>query len=296
MTREQKLDWQMTPVEKFNHVNGTNIQSWDEFVKWREDRRFDGAGAMIGAAYITPSAFESFRRDVSETFLAGNGSGVMVGSDPAFWHNGERWATDAKDPGVYKPRWEHTGESAHDLDAAGNCRDPRCDYNSEVEWEKMKDYGSDATQYAFGGTEALKADLFHQEMAKVAEEEAMDPTRLRSTVYLGPAGQPGNGFPTEASRRIFSESEERASLLQGWAELFMEKQQDYGDRGNDLGIPGQYAEMSRKFIKLRKAMWEGKPLVGEPVHEVIQDLIGHCFLTLKYLEDNNFGGKGDVRG
>lgn len=95
------------------------------------------------------------------------------------------------------------------------------------------------------------------------------------------------GWPTETSRDIMEVH------LRRWFELFMEKQIDYGDAGDGLGLAGQYSEMHRKFGKLKRAMWDGKPLAGEPLEEVLMDLIGHCFLSLRYLEHNNTGSKGN---
>lgn len=274
MTREQRLDWDTSPVAKFNHVNGTNVQSWADFEALMAGR--SGASALIGAAYITPSAFENFGRRMEQAYLDPNiqPSGVV-----------------AFDRGTYPvvPKWQHTGESDHDLDAAGNCRDERCHYNSDVEHERMRDYADSIGE----------AERFEQGILMIAEEQAKAeaPTRLFFSTDLGPASTGSgsfDGFPTETSRRIFSNATNDLGLVQEWAKMFMGKQQDYGDRANDLGVPGQYAEMSRKFIKLRKAMWEGKPLVGEPAREVVMDLIGHCFLTLKLMEDQNWGGKADV--
>lgn len=81
------------------------------------------------------------------------------------------------------------------------------------------------------------------------------------------------------------------ALLQEWINRFMEKQKDYGDAADDLGAPGQYAELHRKMGKLKRALWDGEPLVGEPAEEVLQDLIGHCFLAIRHLRQNNYGGK-----
>jgi len=66
-----------------------------------------------------------------------------------------------------------------------------------------------------------------------------------------------------------------------WMELFLSKARDYGENEHtDLGLAGQYADMSRKFRKLRRALWEGKQLAGEQPPEILMDLIGHCWITL----------------
>ena len=77
-------------------------------------------------------------------------------------------------------------------------------------------------------------------------------------------------------------------MLAVWVKHFLGKQVDYGDRANDLGLDGQYAELHRKFIKLRRAMWEGHELTQESLKEVLLDLIGHGFLSLMYVENPEF--------
>lgn len=105
------------------------------------------------------------------------------------------------------------------------------------------------------------------------------------SIYLGP-----NVLWTKTMRTIFGQ-DPSPSLVSEWATHFAKKQKDYGDHADDLGAPGQYAELNRKLIKLKRPMWEGKPLVGEPAREVLLDLIGHCFLAIKHLDENNFGDK-----
>lgn len=78
-------------------------------------------------------------------------------------------------------------------------------------------------------------------------------------------------------------------LVQGnglgeWVKHFLTKQQDYGDWAGELGAKGQFADMFRKWPKIRKAMWDGEPLVGEQLEEVLMDLIGHCFLSLMFVK------------
>lgn len=66
--------------------------------------------------------------------------------------------------------------------------------------------------------------------------------------------------------------------------LFISKSREYGDSNKFvLGSRGQFADMWRKFGKLKTGMWEGKEdqLTSESVDEILLDLIGHCFLTLQ---------------
>ncbi|QFG10611.1 hypothetical protein PBI_LAMBO_70 [Gordonia phage Lambo] len=69
-------------------------------------------------------------------------------------------------------------------------------------------------------------------------------------------------------------------------ENFARKNADYGDTSFDLGIAGQYAELWRKVGKLKGPMWEGKALEFEQMDEILQDLIGHCLLSLYFLHTN----------
>lgn len=105
-----------------------------------------------------------------------------------------------------------------------------------------------------------------------------------------------NGWPTETARDIFdiwpSGAEENGhGLLQEWILHFMMKQRDYGDTADDLGAPGQYAELHRKIGKLKRSLWEGEILHGEQPDEILLDLVGHCFLALRHFRQSNYGGK-----
>ena len=73
-----------------------------------------------------------------------------------------------------------------------------------------------------------------------------------------------------------------------WLEEFARKARDYGDEDEfNLGLVGQYADMSRKFKKLRRAMFEGKELTGEQPDEILRDLIGHAWITLYRMDKMN---------
>ena len=72
--------------------------------------------------------------------------------------------------------------------------------------------------------------------------------------------------------------------LPEFLELFISKSREYGDDNKFvLGSRGQFADMWRKFGKLKTGMWDGKEsqLTSEGVDEILLDLIGHCFLTLQ---------------
>ena len=66
--------------------------------------------------------------------------------------------------------------------------------------------------------------------------------------------------------------------------MFLSKNRDYGDTSIDLGIKGQYAEIHRKVGKLKQSMWLDKELSYEQTDEILKDLIGHCLLSLYFLD------------
>lgn len=78
-----------------------------------------------------------------------------------------------------------------------------------------------------------------------------------------------------------------------WGEAMqvaVDKSQDYGDDADtELGAKGQYAEIHRKMRKLKRALWEGHELTGEPVEEVLMDLMSHCALAI-----DNLRAAGDL--
>lgn len=72
--------------------------------------------------------------------------------------------------------------------------------------------------------------------------------------------------------------------LPAWAKLFARKNSEYGSGAAfDLGERGQFSDIYRKIIKLKRAMWDEDEsvLTTEGVDEILMDLIGHCFLTLE---------------
>lgn len=74
-------------------------------------------------------------------------------------------------------------------------------------------------------------------------------------------------------------------LMPEWLELFAKKNSDYGaGSAFELGVRGQYSDIHRKMIKLKRAMWDGEELKFEGSEEIIRDLIGHLFLTLHMME------------
>jgi len=87
-----------------------------------------------------------------------------------------------------------------------------------------------------------------------------------------------SGLVPEEYRPIFEK------YMVDWAKMFADKCADYtGDDGavfKHLGSKGQFSDINRKYWKLKSAVWEGHPMVGEDVPEMVNDVISHCFLLL----------------
>lgn len=81
--------------------------------------------------------------------------------------------------------------------------------------------------------------------------------------------------------------------FQHFIELFTNRSKEYGNHAFVLGSRGQFADISRKMGKMRTAIWDGQPekLKGEDIYEVMNDLIGHCFLTIQCLRKEGFEEK-----
>lgn len=92
----------------------------------------------------------------------------------------------------------------------------------------------------------------------------------------------GDGFSANLQD---GDSQELADIvtrhLPDWLTNFSEKNKDYGSGAMyELGVRGQYSDIHRKMIKLKRSMWDGEELKFESTGEVIKDLISHLFLTL----------------
>jgi hypothetical protein len=79
------------------------------------------------------------------------------------------------------------------------------------------------------------------------------------------------------------------SIIDEARDLFVVKNDNYGDTAQFLGAKGQFADINRKFWKLYGMLWtETIPMYpdrgeGESVEEVLMDFIGHCALTIDFL-------------
>jgi hypothetical protein len=72
-----------------------------------------------------------------------------------------------------------------------------------------------------------------------------------------------------------------------WLSLFEKKSREYGEKTHeDLGVRGQFSDIYRKVVKLKKFMWDEPESVPafESLEEIIYDLIGHLFLTIDMMK------------
>jgi muconolactone delta-isomerase len=68
---------------------------------------------------------------------------------------------------------------------------------------------------------------------------------------------------------------------------FLSKSKDYGEEHQHLGVKGQFSDIWRKVGKLKRALWEDIPMEHEDPIEMLQDLIGHCYLTIDLLNEEH---------
>lgn len=75
---------------------------------------------------------------------------------------------------------------------------------------------------------------------------------------------------------------------------FLMRNAEYGDDDDfDLGVSGQYVDISRKVQKLKRRWWDGEdvPDGAESDKVIIQELIGHLLMSLHYLEQEEADGE-----
>jgi hypothetical protein len=90
----------------------------------------------------------------------------------------------------------------------------------------------------------------------------------------------GRGIPHEQCGRILTGS------LQDAVKLFVRRQAEYGESANHLGAKGQFADINRKFWKLKRLMWDEnvpEDAISESAEEVLMDFIGHALLGIHFL-------------
>jgi hypothetical protein len=76
-------------------------------------------------------------------------------------------------------------------------------------------------------------------------------------------------------------------------ERFAEGYAEYGQGAADaLGLAGQWGDLHRKVMKLKRPFWAGEnSLTRENADEILHDIIGHCLLALEMMERGFEGGR-----
>lgn len=74
-------------------------------------------------------------------------------------------------------------------------------------------------------------------------------------------------------------------------EHFIKRNREYGDSAHVLGTKGQYADINRKVIKLKRYLWDDVPVPdgGESIETIATELIGHLLILIDELNSE----KGD---
>lgn len=86
-------------------------------------------------------------------------------------------------------------------------------------------------------------------------------------------------------------------IMPEWLDMFARKNADYGSEGAKvLGIKGQYADINRKMLKLKRGLWDDEPMNFEQPEEICLDLIGHLFLTVQMLREKDRAEREAVFG
>ena len=75
----------------------------------------------------------------------------------------------------------------------------------------------------------------------------------------------------------------RDEIAEEALELWLAKNEDYGEQLFDFDVRAQALEINRKNGKIKDALWHGKQLKFETVEEVLFDMIGHCYIAIARL-------------
>jgi len=111
-----------------------------------------------------------------------------------------------------------------------------------------------------------------------------------------PGDFPLSHYPTDQAEDIIER------LVPEWARLFLVKNNAYGRVDNHLGPAGVFPDINRKTGRLERDLWDKEPVAPgmESTRRVILDLIGHLFLALHMLDDEELAematkySRGDV--
>lgn len=91
-------------------------------------------------------------------------------------------------------------------------------------------------------------------------------------------GEQGNHVPTqtEQAKRILGQR------LPDVIAHFCERNAEYGEEAHVLGVKGQFADINRKVIKLKRYLWDDVPVPpgAESIETIAGELIGHLLILI----------------
>jgi hypothetical protein len=121
--------------------------------------------------------------------------------------------------------------------------------------------------------------------AKVWAPSEINISIKNGEMHIDYGGEKGNTLA------LTSQGERVARWLLEAIQLFVQKNSEYGEpTGDDLGAAGQYADMHRKWKKLKRVLWDNQPdaVVGENIEQVLMDFVGHLGLTADFLHKEDW--------
>lgn len=74
---------------------------------------------------------------------------------------------------------------------------------------------------------------------------------------------------------------------------WLKKNEDYAGQQVFLGRKAQFADINRKFWKLKSAMWDGKAMLFEDELELIDDMIGHLLMARYFFTEKEEPAGGE---
>ena len=94
---------------------------------------------------------------------------------------------------------------------------------------------------------------------------------------------------------VFAETDQARRILRRHlptvAEHFLKRNAEYGEEAHILGVKGQFADINRKVIKLKRYLWDDVPVPpgAESIETIAGELIGHLLILIDELdrEDKN---------
>ena len=105
-------------------------------------------------------------------------------------------------------------------------------------------------------------------------------------------GEQGNHIEpaTQQARRILGQH------LPDVISHFLSRNAEYGEEAHVLGTKGQFADINRKVIKLKRYLWDDVPLQpgAEDIPTIAGELIGHLLILIDELDKEGRNGHGEA--